>query len=207
VERRSRGRAGTRAGRNSLAHFGDSAGRGRVLTFDKLTISYKTPSFYSFRYYSPEMGRWLNRDPIGERGANCNLLCFVGNEPANTVDYIGLFNLTCSSPCTHSWKIRSDSFTDWERHSYDITGPCSDSYEKNVFDPNTFRVIKVQCQRCPADITKREYRYTDFFLDETCSGDSCCEDSMTTPLIGTRGWTGGEQVVPGTVEVCSTGAV
>ena len=34
--------------------------------------------YYGFRYYDPLAGRWLNRDPIGERGG-VNLYGFVGN--------------------------------------------------------------------------------------------------------------------------------
>lgn len=33
---------------------------------------------YGFRYYVPETGRWLSRDPIGERGG-LNLYVFVKN--------------------------------------------------------------------------------------------------------------------------------
>jgi RHS repeat-associated protein len=37
------------------------------------------------RLYSPELQRWLNRDPIGEAGG-MNLYAFVGNDPANFID-------------------------------------------------------------------------------------------------------------------------
>ena len=40
------------------------------------------------RSYNPGLGRWPNRDPIGERGG-VNLGAFAGNTPANAVDYIG----------------------------------------------------------------------------------------------------------------------
>ena len=39
-------------------------------------------------YYNPEAGRWLNRDPIEERGG-VNLYGFVGNDPAQGVDLLG----------------------------------------------------------------------------------------------------------------------
>ncbi len=45
--------------------------------------------YYGFRYYSPELGRWLSRDPIGERGG-INLYGMVGNDPVNQVDVLGL---------------------------------------------------------------------------------------------------------------------
>jgi RHS repeat-associated protein len=44
---------------------------------------------YGFRYYAPEWGRWLSRDPIGERGG-MNLYGMVGNDPVNFIDYLGL---------------------------------------------------------------------------------------------------------------------
>ena len=45
--------------------------------------------YYGFRYYDPQHGRWLNRDPIGERGG-VNLYGLVGNDGVNWVDYLGL---------------------------------------------------------------------------------------------------------------------
>ncbi len=45
--------------------------------------------YYGYRYYNPETGRWLNRDPIGERGG-VNLYGFVGNNPINLWDILGL---------------------------------------------------------------------------------------------------------------------
>ena len=49
--------------------------------------------YYGFRYYSPDLGRWINRDPIGEDGG-FNLYGMVGNDAVNRVDYLGL--ATCS---------------------------------------------------------------------------------------------------------------
>ncbi len=44
--------------------------------------------YYGFRYYSPELGRWLNRDPIQER-AQINLYSFGPNSPVNGFDVLG----------------------------------------------------------------------------------------------------------------------
>ena len=46
--------------------------------------------YYGYRYYDPEMGRWLSRDPIGERGG-VNLYHFVRNSPVEHVDMVGLY--------------------------------------------------------------------------------------------------------------------
>jgi RHS repeat-associated protein len=40
------------------------------------------------RYYSPEVGRWVNRDPIGERGGSC-IYSALDNSPVNKVDPFG----------------------------------------------------------------------------------------------------------------------
>ena len=46
-------------------------------------------SYYGYRYYDPETGRWLSRDPLGERGG-LNLYGFVNNNAVNRWDYLGL---------------------------------------------------------------------------------------------------------------------
>jgi RHS repeat-associated protein len=45
--------------------------------------------YYGYRYYSPELGRWINRDPIGGRGEP-GLCTIVGNTPTMFVDSLGL---------------------------------------------------------------------------------------------------------------------
>lgn len=44
---------------------------------------------YGYRYYSPELGRWLSRDPIGEKGG-INLYLMAKNNPIINIDYLGL---------------------------------------------------------------------------------------------------------------------
>lgn len=48
-------------------------------------------AFYGFRYYSPELGRWTARDPIGERGG-LNLLAMCSNSSVNNYDVLGQFS-------------------------------------------------------------------------------------------------------------------
>jgi RHS repeat-associated protein len=45
--------------------------------------------YYGYRYYGAETGRWLSRDPIGERGG-LNVYGFVQNDPIGRVDPLGL---------------------------------------------------------------------------------------------------------------------
>jgi RHS repeat-associated protein len=44
--------------------------------------------YYLYRYYEPNLQRWLNRDPIGERGG-INLYQFVYNSPLSELDIYG----------------------------------------------------------------------------------------------------------------------
>ena len=48
--------------------------------------------YYGYRFYSPYLMRWLNRDPIEENGG-LNLYGFCGNNAVNEVDYVGLMTV------------------------------------------------------------------------------------------------------------------
>ena len=45
--------------------------------------------YFGHRYYNASTGRWLSRDPIGER-RGINVYGFVANDPENRIDFIGL---------------------------------------------------------------------------------------------------------------------
>jgi RHS repeat-associated protein len=48
-------------------------------------------SNYGYRFYVPLLGRWINRDPIGEV-ADSTLYGFLANNPINSNDRYGLFD-------------------------------------------------------------------------------------------------------------------
>ena len=54
--------------------------------------------YYNYRYYSPELGRWLSRDPIEETG-EINLYGMVGNNPIHWWDYWGFGTVSGFTPC------------------------------------------------------------------------------------------------------------
>ncbi len=54
-------------------------------------------NYYGYRFYSSAMGRWLNRDPLGEVGG-INLYAFVQNDPVNLIDQFGLQTGSVSIP-------------------------------------------------------------------------------------------------------------
>ncbi len=45
--------------------------------------------YYGYRYYSPELGRWINRDPLYESGG-LNLQSFIFNNSVSFIDLLGL---------------------------------------------------------------------------------------------------------------------
>jgi len=68
----------------------DSAIAGNPFRFSsKFTDVESGLVYYGHRYYSPSLGRFINRDPIGEQGG-INLYAFVGNDPVNSIDVLGL---------------------------------------------------------------------------------------------------------------------
>ena len=53
--------------------------------------------YYGYRYYSPEWGRWVNRDPIREYGG-LNLYLAIANNMVCGIDYLGMLEISISSP-------------------------------------------------------------------------------------------------------------
>jgi len=55
--------------------------------------------YYGYRFYDPNLQRWLNRDPIGEDGG-ANLFAYAGNAPSVAYDPDGHFvMLACCIGC------------------------------------------------------------------------------------------------------------
>ena len=64
--------------------------------------------YYGFRYYDPNTGRWLSRDPIGEQGG-VNLYGMVGNDAVNRFDFLGLADILVEMSRTyHTWDTLSE---------------------------------------------------------------------------------------------------
>ena len=74
---------------NTLGMWGTLA-VGNTYRFSSKEIEPKSGIYYyGYRYYEPNLQRWLNRDPIGENGG-LNLYAYVGNNPINYYDPLGL---------------------------------------------------------------------------------------------------------------------
>ena len=70
---------------------------------------------FGLRFYSPGMGRWMNRDPLEEEGG-VNLYAMVGNDPINNADPYGLDWLDDASNFSAGWgDMLTFGGTDWVR--------------------------------------------------------------------------------------------
>jgi RHS repeat-associated protein len=126
---------------SSLAHYeygpyGDVVAQSGLLA-DENSIRFSTKywdaetrmGWWGYRYYHPDVGRWLSRDPL-EEGMGANLFLMVNNQPVNLVDWLGLATpeqiiafddlLTQleSSPCecAQEWAKRvRKQFTGWQK--------------------------------------------------------------------------------------------
>ena len=76
---------------------GDIADANPIRWSTKYTDSESSMAYYGYRYYNPSTGRWINRDPIGEPGG-LNPYGFVGNNPLNSYDLLGLQGLSYMDP-------------------------------------------------------------------------------------------------------------
>lgn len=83
---------------------------------------------YGLRWYHPDQGRFVNRDPIGEAGGE-NLYAFVNNDPVNGRDMLGLSELPKSDttyPLDPVWSVGHPfDFVEWSS-SYDRDSWFSD---------------------------------------------------------------------------------
>ena len=61
----------------------------RHLLTGMLFLFLLTTAQYASAFYDPTIGKWVSRDPIGERGGE-NLYGFVSNDPADQIDENGL---------------------------------------------------------------------------------------------------------------------
>jgi RHS repeat-associated protein len=72
--------------------MGSAGGKAEANTYRFSTKDYDPRAglyYYGFRWYDPNLQRFINRDPIGEAGG-INLYQFVRNNPINAVDRNGL---------------------------------------------------------------------------------------------------------------------
>lgn len=68
--------------------------------------------YYGYRFYSPELGRWMSRDPIEEEGDTPNLYSMVKNDPLDSYDAFDLFGDGQRALGPYVWEWQQTGFYD-----------------------------------------------------------------------------------------------
>ncbi len=76
--------------------------------------------YYGYRYYSPEVGRWISRDPIEEKGG-VNLYGMVGNDAVNAIDPFGLYTKKIDGKGIVTLSIEQCEIVILDGHGHKIT--------------------------------------------------------------------------------------
>jgi RHS repeat-associated protein len=97
---------------NAIKATGECAERNVFRFSTKYTDRETNMVYYGYRYYQPQTGRWLSRDPMGERGG-INLYQFVKNNPVKLSDPLGLFEIDVHYYLTYYLALKTGCFTDW----------------------------------------------------------------------------------------------
>ncbi|NQT93394.1 MAG: RHS repeat-associated core domain-containing protein [Lentisphaerae bacterium] len=132
------------------------------------------------RYYSPELGRWVNRDPIGRFGG-MNLYGYALNDPIDYVDPLGLayavFSPDPIAGCGYRFSEKDLGKDTWQGGEYDV-GAVTECHTRDVEcdcscpDPTedkatlTCRVILTceiifdkDLEKLPRNVFRKRYRF------------------------------------------------
>ncbi|MDH3067498.1 RHS repeat-associated core domain-containing protein [Akkermansia sp. N21169] len=88
---------------NRMVIEGGSCGHANPLGFSSEITDRETGTmYYNYRDYNPTDGRWLTRDPIGERGGH-NLYNMLKNNTISMYDILGLSGNTITASISQEW--------------------------------------------------------------------------------------------------------
>jgi RHS repeat-associated protein len=118
--------------------------------------------YYGYRFYSPELMRWHNRDPIGEKGSQ-NAFVFCRNRPTGRIDPDGLadydFRPDPVQNCTYTYE---DLGVDDTRGDNGLFPRILGQVRENHFEV----VCTCHCQDdCTVSMHCKIYLWIDMFLD------------------------------------------
>ena len=114
--------------------------------------------YYNFRYYNPELGRWLSRDPIEEYGG-WNIYCFIDNDSINYTDFLGLKIKVCG---TDAEKKEINDMIKKLKDSKDKDG-CPTQIAKDIKDlEKSNKIVEINCHK---DKNKKNWARPDSWKD------------------------------------------
>lgn len=107
------------------------------------------------RYYDPEVGRFINKDPIGFAGGDFNLYAYVGNNPINNIDPEGKEvmpppNVTPNIPGYWSYLVKMapwifcQSLKQRIEHAEEENATCKEIGEPDMWkiDPDAYKALQ-----------------------------------------------------------------
>ena len=87
---------------NEVRAVGPVAGENEYRFSTKYYDSEVKLYYYGYRYYSAELGRWINQDTVKEEGG-LNLYLLVSNDSINKYDYLGMWGSSVHRDMTTEW--------------------------------------------------------------------------------------------------------
>ena len=210
------GSTGTVSARYEYDPFGNTlrmTGNGTIAAENAFRFSTKRADdptglvLYEYRAYSPALGRWPNRDPIGEDGGR-NLYAFTGNAPIGRFDRDGREHSTYS--LYGAWDMFANLFVGDPFDNYTISdqliraargrlGPvkteidldlrkavaCGKSGTKRVFKSNDKFTIEDDSTISFVNMGRWQLKVT-ATCDWQCGeyGEHCCCDCKATCHLG-----------------------
>ena len=87
---------------NLLTRTGDEANSNPFRFSSKYSDDETGLYYYGYRFYSPSLGRWIGRDPIGEEAGE-NAYEFVNNDSISLFDILGLWGSDVHETMTAQW--------------------------------------------------------------------------------------------------------
>ncbi|MFZ5774657.1 MAG: RHS repeat-associated core domain-containing protein [Thermodesulfobacteriota bacterium] len=92
--------------------------------------------YYRARYYDPQAGRFISRDPIGFAGGDVNVYRYVLNNPVNAIDPYGLFQWV--NPVTY--------WTGYMRGTGDMVRGRSDMMDAGTTGADAYFHCRANCE-------------------------------------------------------------